>query len=45
MGKSRHTPLKTVSNPHLELQGALSAGRVDLAMRKELNFEFEQVVF
>ena len=45
MGKSRNAPIKTVSIPRLELQGALLAARVDLAVRKELNFEFERVIF
>ena len=45
MGKSRNAPIKTVSIPRLELQGALLAACVDLAVRKELNFEFEQVIF
>lgn len=31
--------------PRLELQGALLAARVDLAVRKELNFEIERLVF
>ena len=45
MGKSRNAPIRSVSIPRLELQGALLAARVDLAIRKELNFEFERVVF
>ena len=45
MGKSRNAPIKPVSIPRLELQGALLAARVDFAVRKELNFEFERVVF
>lgn len=45
IGKSRNAPIKTVSVPRLELQGALLAARVDLAVRKELNFKFERVVF
>ena len=45
IGKSRNAPIKTVSIPCLELQGALLAARVDLAVRKELNFEFERVFF
>ena len=45
MGKSRNAPIKTVSIPRLELQGALLAAGVDLAVRKELNFEVERVVF
>ena len=43
--KSRNAPIKTFSIPRLELQGALLAARVDLAVRKELNFKFERVVF
>ena len=34
-----------MSIPRLELQGAVLAARVDLAVRRELNFEFEQIVF
>ena len=45
MGKSRNAPIKTVSILRLELQGALLAARVDLAVRKELNFDFERVIF
>ena len=45
IGKSRNAPIKTVSIPRLELQGALLAARVDLAVRKELNFDFERVIF
>ncbi|XP_068684275.1 uncharacterized protein [Montipora foliosa] len=44
-GKSRNAPIKTVSIPRLELQGALLAARVDFSVRQELNFEFERVVF
>ncbi|XP_068749292.1 uncharacterized protein [Montipora capricornis] len=44
-GKSTNAPIKTVSIPRLELQGALLAARVDVSVRKELNFEFERVVF
>ncbi|XP_068712986.1 uncharacterized protein [Montipora foliosa] len=43
--KSRNAPIKTVSIPRLKLQGALLAARVDFSVRKELNFEFERVVF
>ena len=39
IGSSRNAPIKTVSIPRLELQGALLAARVDLAVRKELNFD------
>ena len=45
MGRSGNAPIKTVSIPRLELQGALFAARVDLAVRKKLNFEFERVFF
>lgn len=45
IGKSRNAPIKTVSIPRLELQGALLAARVDHAVRQELNFEFERVSF
>ncbi|XP_066030154.1 uncharacterized protein [Pocillopora verrucosa] len=45
IGKLRNAPIKTVSIPRLELQGAVLAARVDLAVRRELNFEFEQMVF
>ena len=41
----RNAPIKTVSIPRLEVQGAVLAARVDLAARRELNFEFEQMVF
>lgn len=44
MEKSRNAPIRTVSIPRLELQGALLAARVHCAMRNELNFEFERVV-
>ena len=45
IGKSKNAPIKNVSVPRLELQEALSAACIDLAVRKELNFEFEKVVF
>ena len=45
IGKSRNAPIKTLSILRLELQGALLAARFDLAVRKELNFKFERVVF
>ena len=44
-GKSRNAPIKSVSIPRLELQGALLAARVDHAIRKELDFKFEKVIF
>ena len=34
--KVEKCPIKSVSIPRLELQGALLAARVDLAVRKEL---------
>ncbi|KAK3726813.1 hypothetical protein QZH41_019603 [Actinostola sp. cb2023] len=45
-GKSKTAPIKSVSIPRLELQGALLAARVDHAVRNELrSFHFEEVVF
>ncbi|KAK3727752.1 hypothetical protein QZH41_005216 [Actinostola sp. cb2023] len=45
-GKSKTAPIKSVSIPRLELQGALLAARVDHAVRNELrSFHFEKVVF
>ena len=44
-GKSKNAPIKTVGIPRLELHGALLAARVDLAVRKELHFDFERVIF
>ena len=43
-GKSRNAPIKTVSLPRLELQGAFLAARVDSTARKELGFQFDKVV-
>ena len=43
--KSRNAPIKSVSIPRLELQGALLAARIDNAIRKELDFSFEKVIF
>ena len=45
IGKSRNAPVKSVSIPRLELQGALLAARMDSTIRKELDFKFEKVVF
>ena len=44
-GKSRNAPIKCVSIPRLELQGALLAARMDSTVRNELDFNFERVVF
>ena len=44
-GKSRNAPIKSLSIPRLELQGALLAGRIDSAVRRELEFSFEKVIF
>ena len=43
--KSRNAPIKSVSIPRLELQGALLAARVDDAVRRELDLNPEKVVF
>ena len=43
--KSRNAPVKSVSIPGLELQGALLASRIDSAVRRELEFSFEKVIF
>ena len=45
IGKSRNAPIKSVSLPRLELQGALLAARIDSAVRSELDFQFDKVVF
>ena len=45
VGKSRNAPIITVSIPRLELQGALLAARVDLALRQERHFQFQRVTF
>ena len=37
-GKSRNAPIKSVSIPRLELQGAPLAARIDSAVRRELDF-------
>ena len=44
-GKSGNAPMKSVSIPRLELQGALLAARIDSAVRRELEFSFEKVIF
>ena len=44
-GKSRNAPIKSVSIPRLELQGAPLAARIDSAVRRELDFSFEKVIF
>ena len=41
----KNAPMKIVGIPPLELQGALLAASVDLALRKELHFDFERVIF
>ena len=43
--KSRNAPVKSVSIPGLELQVALLAARIDSAVRRELEFSFEKVIF
>jgi len=43
-GKSGNAPIKRVSIPRLELQGALLAARIDSAVRRELAFRFEKVI-
>lgn len=45
IGKSRNAPIKTVSIPRLELQGALLAARMGSTIRKELDFKFEKAIF
>jgi len=45
MGKSRNTPIKTVSIPRLELQSAVLATRIDHTIRKELELDIAQVIF
>ena len=45
MEKSRNAPIKTASIPRLKLQEAVLAARVDLAVQKELNFDFERAIF
>ena len=44
-GKSRNAPIKSVSIPRLELQRALLTARIDSAVRRELEFSFEKVIF
>ena len=44
-GKFRNAPIKSVSILRLELQGALFAVRIDSAVRRELEFSFEKVIF
>ena len=45
LGKSRKTPLKTLSIPRLELLSAVLAARMNTAIRKELEMEVDRVVF
>ena len=45
IGKSRNAPIKSITIPRLELQGALLAARIDSAVRSELEFNFEKVIF
>ena len=44
-GKSRNASIKSTSIPRLELQGALLAARIDLAVKSELDFQFDKVIF
>lgn len=44
-GISRNAPIKSISIPRLEVQGALLAARVDYAVRSKLDLKFEYVTF
>lgn len=45
IGKSQNAPIKNLSIPRIELQGALLAARMDSTIRKELDFNFEKGIF
>ena len=44
-GKYRNVPIKSASIPRLELQGALLAVWIDSAVRREVEFSFDKVIF
>ncbi len=45
MAKSRTAPFPCVSIPRLELQAAVIGSRIDRLIRREMDFEIQQVVF
>ena len=45
VGKARVAPTKTAIIPHLELAAALTAVKLSVKIKQELNFDFNQVVF